>query len=117
MHLKGNTYSTSETVSWKLEDLQQHWSIVQPLVIANEEVFDYQLCYLHYIHNYNCEGVNPCGVPVLRVMVENVWGPSLTARGRSVMKSWIQLMSCELRPNWWSFMVSLPGITVLKAEL
>ena len=59
----------------------------------------------------------PCGVPVLRVIVEDRYGPSLTACGHSFRKFRIQSHISELRPSWWSLVVGLVGMTVLKAEL
>lgn len=54
---------------------------------------------------------------MLRVRVDEVCLPSLTVRVQFVKKYKIQLHVCAFSPRWYSFVISLLGIIVLKAEL
>lgn len=54
---------------------------------------------------------HPCGVPVFRMTVEEVWSPTLTSRGLLLRKSVIQVHSELPSPRLLSFW----GRTVLKA--
>ena len=57
------------------------------------------------------------GPPALRVSVEEVMMPTFTTWGRPVRKSRTQLHREEFSPRAVSFVVSLEGTMVLKAEL
>src|SRR4029434_715838 len=59
----------------------------------------------------------PCGTPVFRMRVEEVWFSTLTDWGLLDRKSSIQLQREVLIPRSLSFVISLEGMTVLKAEL
>ena len=59
----------------------------------------------------------PCGAPVLSVRLEEVMLPSRTACGLPVRKFSIQLHMERLMFRSCSFMMSLDGTMVLKAEL
>ena len=59
----------------------------------------------------------PCGEPVLRVMVEERWGPSFTVCGRFERKSFIQVQMEGERPSAVHLLTSMSGMIVLKAAL
>src|SRR4029434_8482874 len=59
----------------------------------------------------------PCGAPVLSVMLLEVLLPTRTACGLSLRKSRIQLQREVLSASWSSLQISCCGIMVLKAEL
>jgi len=59
----------------------------------------------------------PCGEPVLRMIVEEVLLSILTDCGLWIRKSRIQLQGEEPSPRPWSLEMSIVGILVLKAEL
>jgi len=59
----------------------------------------------------------PWGVPVLTILVPDVWVPTLTVWGLSVRKSWTQLQREGASPRMRSFSASLVGRTMLNAEL
>ena len=59
----------------------------------------------------------PCGEPVLSVMVEERWGPSFTVCGRFVRKSFIQVQMEGERPSAVHLLTSMSGMIVLNAEL
>ena len=71
-----------------------------------------------YVYKEYSNGLStqPCGEPVLSVMVEERWGPSFTVCGRFVRKSFIQVQEGE-RPSAVSLLTSMSGMMVLNAEL
>ena len=61
--------------------------------------------------------MQPCGAPVLRVRVEEVLLPILTAWGLPVRKSSIHLHRAVFSPRFLSLVIRLEGTLVLNAEL
>ena len=61
--------------------------------------------------------MQPCGMPVLRVKVEEERLSSLTEWGLFVRMSRVQLQSVVLISSWLSFEISLECIKMLTAEL
>ncbi len=59
----------------------------------------------------------PCGAPVLSVIVLEVLQPTRTDLGLPVRKSRIQLQRELLKPSRFSLLMSCCGIIVLNAEL
>ena len=60
---------------------------------------------------------HPWGAPMLRVSVEEVLLPILTACGLPVRKSRIQMLRVKSRPRALSLVASLEGTIVLNADL